>query len=115
MSGPQGEVPRTSQGFDRDGVSRLLGSRDGILHALCLVESFIARYHGPYRGNFPPRHVRKIKQRDAIVGPMREIAAILDRDMRECLLAYQKNHDELEAATSKASSVSSTHPLKQEL
>lgn len=89
---------RTVDGFDRDGIMRMLGSRDGLLHALVLVEAVIERYHGPYRGNFNPKHTRKIAERDAIVGPMREIAKILDTNMRECLRVYEKNHAELEAA-----------------
>jgi hypothetical protein len=91
--------PRTKSGFNRDSVMRVLGCRDGFLHALVLVEHVMSRYHGPYSGNFPETQTRKIRERDAILAPLKEIAADFDKSMRDCLKVYKSNNSELETIT----------------
>lgn len=42
-----------------DALSRLLGVRDGYIHALLAVKNAIGRFDGPYTGRFNARHTRK--------------------------------------------------------
>jgi hypothetical protein len=88
--------PRTKASFDRDGVMRVLGARDGYLHALCEVERVIKSIHGPYSGNFPARQTKKIRERDAILAPLKDLAESFQKSMEDCLAAYEKNNKELE-------------------
>jgi hypothetical protein len=74
-------------------LSRLLGARDGIVQALLAVRSMRERFHSQYRGNFHPRHVRKIAERDAITAPLRELEASLDADQKRCMEAYEREYD----------------------
>jgi len=71
-------------------LSRLLGARDGYVHAILAVRSMIHRFHSQYTGNFHPRHVRKIAARDAITDPLRELEASLEADHKRCKEAYDR-------------------------
>ncbi|UEM16781.1 hypothetical protein J4G43_022735 [Bradyrhizobium barranii subsp. barranii] len=73
-----------------EALSRLLGARDGYIHALLAVRSMRQRFHSQYTGNFHPRHVRKIAERDAITAPLRELEASLDADQKRCSEAYDR-------------------------
>lgn len=75
-----------------DALSRLLGARDGFLHSLVTVRATISLVDGPYSGRFHPRHVRKIAERDAITKPLRGLADSLEKSMRDCQEAYQREY-----------------------
>jgi len=72
-----------------EALTRLLGACDGYIHAMVDLKFKIASYHGQYRGNFHPRHVRKIERRDAIVKPMRELYDQFEAALRECQRVYE--------------------------
>ncbi len=75
-----------------EALSRLLGACDGYIHAIIDLKCKIESYHGQYRGNFHPRHVRLIERRDAIVRPMRELHDKLEADLRQCQETYRREH-----------------------
>jgi len=54
-------------------VLRKIGHKHGIAHAIVIVKSHIGRYGGPQATRINPRHVRKIKERDDILRPLRDI------------------------------------------
>ena len=58
-----------------------------------LVRMMISRFDSTYKGRFDPRHVRKIAQRDAITKPLREVADLIEADMRRCQEAYKKEYE----------------------
>lgn len=70
-------------------LSRLLGARDGYIHALAAVRLKIG--HIAY---YPidKRHVRKIAEREAILKPLRELDARLQDDLNGCKAAYDKQY-----------------------
>lgn len=76
-----------------DALSRLLGACDGYVHALLAVKNKIGQFDSSYVGRFNPRHVRKIAQRNAITKPLREIAALLEADLRKCQEAYRTEYE----------------------
>lgn len=83
-----------------DALSRLLGACDGYIHAMLKVRNAIGRFDGPYTGRFHPRHVRKIAERDAITKPLRELAATMEADLRECQEAYRQEYARAHPKTS---------------
>jgi len=91
-----------------EALTRLLGACDGYVHAIVDIKFKIESYHGRYRGNFHPRHVRLIERRDAIVRPMRELYDQLEADLRRCQEAYQREY--ARAHPSNAPVKSPSHP-----
>ena len=71
-------------------IARVLGARDGYIAALVEVKQMIARFDGPYRGRFNPRHVRKIAERNSITAPLRELAKSFDDHQKSCQKAYDR-------------------------
>lgn len=71
----------------KDGDLRMLGAVDGFCHALIDVRNQIGylTYHP-----IDPRHRRKIKARDAILRPLRELEKKLLADHAATRAAYLK-------------------------
>ena len=70
-----------------DALHRLLGARDGYIHAIAAIRLRIGQI------NYRPinaRHVRQIKARELILAPLRELDAKLTADLRECQEAYKR-------------------------
>jgi hypothetical protein len=86
--------------WDEEAIARVLGARDGYVAALIDVEQMIARFDGPYRGRFNPRHVRKIAERDAITAPLRELAKYFRDGMNSCQTAYDRERARRDALAS---------------
>lgn len=72
-----------------DGDLRMLGARDGLLHALVAIDMVIGRIDSPYR-QIDPRHVRLRAQRDEVLRPLREIRDRLKKEHDDTLAAYEK-------------------------
>lgn len=79
----------TEKVWSDEELSRLLGARDGYLHALVSVRLKIG-YINYYR--IDPRHVRKIAEREAILQPLRDIEQRLHTDMSKCQEAYDRQY-----------------------
>ncbi len=75
-----------------DALNRLLGACDGYVHSMLAVRGMINRYHSQYTGQFNPRHVRKIAQRDTITKPLRELDKQIEADLRRCQEVYQREY-----------------------
>lgn len=73
-----------------EALSRLLGARDGYIHALAAIRLKIG--HITY---YPidKRHVRKIAEREAILKPLRELDAKLQDDLNGCKVAYENQYE----------------------
>lgn len=52
---------------------RMIGTRDGLVHALLNVRDIIQRYDGPYAPKIHARHTRKLAERERILEPLRAL------------------------------------------
>lgn len=76
--------------MDDEGDLRILGSRDGLVHALIKVRQHIGAIDNQYN-KIDPRHVRKRAARDAVTHPLKEVAQYLDQAQKDCQAAYKKS------------------------
>jgi hypothetical protein len=72
------------------GDLRMLGTRDGLVHALIWVRNEIISIDGPYR-KLDPRHTRKRAERDAVLRPLKALEARLAEAHKNCQAAYDKS------------------------
>lgn len=93
--GPSNRTPLVPSWLDEpsppklteDGLSRLLGHRDGIVTALLEVRKQISSIEYRYQ-HISPRHTRKIAKRDAMLQPLRELESILTTKHQQNQAAY---------------------------
>lgn len=74
---------------DTEAALRILGARDGYIHALIHVRNQIGYIDGIYR-QIDPRHVRKIAARKAQLEPLRALEKWLVERHLECKKAYDE-------------------------
>lgn len=72
-----------------DGDLRMLGTRDGLAHALIWVRDHIERINGRYAPRIDPRHVRKLAAREAVLRPLKELEARIAKSHAETQEAYR--------------------------
>lgn len=77
-----------------DGDLRMLGTRDGLAHALIWVHGQIARIDGPYSPRIHPLHKKKRAARDAILQPLIELQERIAKAHREITEAYEKTREQ---------------------
>lgn len=72
----------------RDETMRLLGARDGYIGAMLKVRQQIANLtHGVA---IDPRHVRKLKERERLLSPLRTLERMFDEQQKACSEAYKE-------------------------
>lgn len=71
-----------------DGDMRMLGTRDGLAHALIWVRGAIASIDGIYAPRIDPRHKHKRAARDAVLRPLKELEARIAKSHAETMAAY---------------------------
>lgn len=73
-----------------DGDLRMLGAGDGLAHALVWVRQHIGaiNYHP-----INPRHSRKVKAREAILRPLRELENRIAQSHSQTKAAYQQSRE----------------------
>lgn len=72
-----------------DGDMRMLGTRDGLVHALIWVQNQINAIDGQYAPRIDPRHKRKRAARNAVLRPLKELEARIAKAHKECGAAYE--------------------------
>lgn len=72
------------------GDLRMLGTRDGLAHALVWVRGQINAIDGPYR-QIDQRHTRKRAARDAVLRPLKELESRIAEAHADCVAAYEKS------------------------
>lgn len=77
------------EAWSEDALARLLGARDGTIHALIKVREHIARYDPPYTP-IPPHHVRRLSKRKLQADPLRLLAKELEQEVANLRLAYDQ-------------------------
>lgn len=82
---------RTPSSPVSDGDLRMLGTRDGLSHALIWVRQHIAIIKGPYSPRIHPRHTRKLKAREAVLRPLLELEARIAKSHADTQEAYRKS------------------------
>lgn len=75
----------------KDGDVRMLGTRDGLAHALVWVRGQINAIDGEYAPRIDPRHKRKRAARDAVLRPLKELEARIDESQKRCFAAYEQS------------------------
>lgn len=73
--------------MSKDGDLRMLGAVDGFCHALIDIRQKIG---GITYYPIDPRHTRKIKAREAVLYPLRELEKIIAKKHAETRAAYQR-------------------------
>lgn len=73
------------------GDLRMLGTRDGLMHALVWVRQHIGAIDGTYAPRIHPRHKRKRAARDAVVRPLRELEQRLAKSVEDTKAAYKRS------------------------
>lgn len=74
-----------------DGDMRMLGTRDGLVHALIWVQNQINSIDGQYAPRIDKRHKRKRAARDAVLRPLKELESRIAEAHRNCVAAYEKS------------------------
>lgn len=72
-----------------DGDLRMLGTCDGLAHALIWVCNHISQIDGLYAQRIDSRHVHKRAARDAILRPLKELEAQIAKSHNETMIAYE--------------------------
>lgn len=75
----------------RDGDLRMLGTRDGLTHALIWVRGHIDRIEGRYAPRIDPRHTRKLAARVAVLRPLKELEKRIAKSHAETQAAYDES------------------------
>lgn len=71
----------------KEGDLRMLGASDGMAHVLVDLKFAIGRImHHP----IPARHIRRIKAREEVLRPLRELQAKYQKAFEETRAAYQR-------------------------
>lgn len=83
----------------REEATRVLGARDGYIHALLRVRAQIGYIAGPYSPGIHPRHVRKLAERERRLRPLRELEKIFEESHRACQASYDEWTKEITART----------------
>lgn len=76
-------------------VMRLLGVRDGYIHAICDLKIKIG--HINY-DRIDPRFVRQVRQREAILKPMRDLLQKFEADFHSVQAAYKMQRERRDSA-----------------
>lgn len=74
-----------------DGDLRMLGTRDGLAHAMIQVRQAIGRINGQYSPRIDPRHVRKLAAREAVLRPLQDLNLWLTCQHMAVMEAYEKS------------------------